>query len=145
MNLGSFGAAVREYDPDGAELDTFDFYGETFKIVGRVPAIVELTMSAALAGKVGAVDGDAAMYETLRFALTVPARKSTDTPADASRWERFARIALEKDTPGESLTAIALNILGAQVGRPTEQRSTSSPGPLPTSTSSSSSASDTPA
>jgi hypothetical protein len=146
-SLGSFEAAAREYAPDGADQDTFDFYGETFVVTGTVPAIVELTITAALAGKASGVDGDAAMYEALKSALTVPARETDGktVSADPSAWERFYGLALTKNAPSELLTAITFNIMGAQLGRPTVQRSTSSPGPLPTSTSSNSSASDTPA
>jgi hypothetical protein len=144
--LGSFGAAIREYAPTLAEPDTFEFCGEEFEVAGHVPAIIELTMSAAMAGKVSAIDGDAAMYEVLRFALTDPERRDGDkvVPADESQWDRFYRLAAAQDPEPEVLTSVALNILAAQVGRPTKQRSTSSAGPLPTSPSSSSSASDSP-
>jgi hypothetical protein len=146
-SLGSFGTAIREYAPALAEPDTFEFCGESFEVVGHVPAIVELTMSAAMAGKVSALDGDAAMYEVLRFALTDPERRDGDevVRADDSRWDRFYQLAAERDPEPEVLTTIALKILAAQIGRPTVRRSTSSPGPLPTGTPSSSSASDTPA
>lgn len=145
--LGSFGAAIREYAPALAEPDTFEFCGETFEVVGHVPAIIELTMSAAMAGKVSPIDGDAAMYEVLRSALTEPERRDGDqvVRADESQWDRFYRLAAAQDPESEVMTAIAMSILAAQVGRPTRRRSTSSPGPLPTSTSSSSSASDSPA
>lgn len=141
-SLGTFGAALREMDPD-REPDTFDFYGETFTVRGIVPGIVELHLSAALAGKVSGIDGDAAMFEVLRFALTVPADDDAGRP-DRSQWDRFYKLAVDKNAPGELLTAIALNIMGAQIGRPTVQRSDSSPGPLPTSTPSNTSSSPSP-
>jgi hypothetical protein len=145
-SLGSFSAAAREYDPDAAEQDTFDFCGETFTVHGEIPAMVELTITAALAGKATGMDGDGAMYEALQIALTVPEHQADGkkVPADAAQWERFNRLAIQNDVPSETLTAIALSIVGAQVGRPTKQRPGSSPGPLPTSTSSSSSVSATP-
>jgi hypothetical protein len=144
-SLGKFGAATREYDP-GGERDTFEFYGTTFTVHADIPGMLELTISAALAGKVSGVDGDAAMYEALRCALTVPEREvdGQRSPVDASQWERFYRLAIDRCAPGELLTAITLNIMGAQVGRPTGQRSTSPSGSLPTSTSSNSSASPSP-
>jgi hypothetical protein len=145
-SLGSFGAAIRELDPD-AERDTFDFYDETFTVCGIVPAIVELTLTASLAGKVSGVASDAALFETLRFALTVPERKQDGKTirADDAEWQRFYQIAVRVCADSDVLTALAYNILGWQVGRPTEQRSTSESGSLPTSTNSSSPASDTPA
>lgn len=145
-SLGSFGAAVREHDP-AVDPDTFDFCGQTFTVHGQIPGMLELTISAALAGKVSGVDGDAALYEALRIALTVPGRETDGKkiPADASQWERFYRLAIDQRAEGELLTALVLNIVGAQVGRPTERRSTSQPGPSPTSTSSNSSASASPA
>jgi hypothetical protein len=141
-NLGTFSAAMREHDPDAAEPDTFDFYGETFTVLGFIPGIVELTISAALAGKASGVDGDAAMYEALRCALTAPA--TGDDRPDRSQWEKFYKLALDKDAPGELLTAVTLNVLGAQVGRPTERQSTSSDGQPPTSTPSNTSSSPSP-
>jgi hypothetical protein len=145
--LGTFEAAAREYNPNAAERDDFNFYGEKFTIYGEVPAMVELTMTAALAGKASGMDGDAAMWEALRTALTIPQHEiaGRKVPPDDSQWLRFSALATEREAPSELLTAIALNIVGAQLGRPTEQRSTSSPGPLPTSTNSSSSASLSPA
>lgn len=144
-SLGSFGAAIRELDPD-VEHDTFDFYGETFSVVGDVPAIVELTLTAALAGKVNGMAGDAALFETLRHALTAPEREQDGktVPADSSEWQRFYRLAAAKRAESDVLTELAYNIVGWKVGRPTEQRSTSESGSLPTTTNSSSPASGSP-
>lgn len=146
-SLGSFSAAAREYDPGAADRDTIEFYDETFTIHGEIPAMVQLTVTAAMAGKVGGVEGDAAMYEALRIALTVPEREvdGKKVPADATQWERFCKLANDRGAPEELLSAVTFNILGAQMGRPTVRRSTSSSGPLPTSTNSNSSVSDSPA
>jgi hypothetical protein len=146
-SLGTFEAAAREYDPGAAERDTFEFYGETFTVYGEIPSMVQMTVVAAMAGKVGGVEGDGAMYEALRIALTVPEREAggKKIPADDEQWQRFYRLAVAKNAPGEILSAITFNILGAQMGRPTGQRSISSPGPLPISTNSNSSASPSPA
>jgi hypothetical protein len=141
-SLGSFGAAIREYEPDGAERDTFEFCGETFTVEDLIPSMLELHVAAGLLGKVSGVEGDAAVFEALRCALTIPARDGGEP--DESQWQRFYALALDKRADGRWLTAIALNIMGAQAGRPTEQRPTSSSGPLPTSTSSSTSVSDSP-
>lgn len=144
-SLGSFSAAVREYDP-AAERDEFDFYDEHFVVYGEIPAIVDLTMTAAVVGKATSIDGDAALFEALKAALTIPAREVDGEPvrADDSQFDRFYRLAIRNDAPAELLTTIAYKILGAQVGRPTKRRSISSAGPLPTSTSSNSSASTSP-
>ena len=145
-SLGSFGAALREYEPP-ADPDTFEFYGETFTVHGEIPAMLDLAMTAAYVGRSSLADGDAAMYEALRIALTIPEREvdGKKLPADPAEWERFSRLATAKAAPGEMLVQITFGIIGMQMGRPTGQRSTSSGGPLPTSTNSSSSASDSPA
>jgi hypothetical protein len=70
-SLGTFGAAVREREPN-AEPDTFEFCGETFTVHGTIPSMLHLTIAAAWAGKVSAFEGDAALFEALRHALTVP-------------------------------------------------------------------------
>jgi hypothetical protein len=143
-SLGSFGAALREYAPEVSDPVELDFYGEKFFVVGEIPAMIELTLTAALVGKVSAVDGDAALYEALRCALTTPARDK-DTPADTDQWIRFTRLAVTHLAPSEMLTAICYRILGWQVGFPTERPSTSSDGQPTTSPNSNTSASDSPA
>jgi hypothetical protein len=144
-HLGSFGAARREFEPP-AEPDTFDVCGETFTVVGEIPAMVELTLSAALGGKVSGLDGDSALYEALRHALTVPEHDvdGKTVPADASEWERYRKVTIAHRLEDGWLTALALNIMSAQAGRPTVRRSTSSDGPSRTGTSSNSSSSDSP-
>lgn len=144
-SLGSFGAAMREYEPP-AEPDEFEFCGEKFVVRGEIPSMVHITVAAALAGKIGALDGDAALYEALRHALTVPQRTvgGEIVPADDSEWQRFQRLATSRLVDGEWITSLVLNLMAAEAGRPTVRRSTSSTGSSPTSTSSSTSASDTP-
>jgi hypothetical protein len=147
-SLGTFGAAEREYrTADQDDPDTFDLLGETFTVRGTIPAMVEIGVAAALSDKVSGVEGDALLFEALRYALSAPRRDENGHPmaADESEWQRFRAFAAERDVEAEWLTQILLNIMGAQVGRPTERRPGSSSGPLPTSTSSNSSASDSPA
>lgn len=144
-SLGSFGAAAREYDP-GAERDDFEFFGETFVVHQEIPAMIELTITAALAGKATGQQGDAAMWEALRIALTIPAHTADGktVPANDEQWDRFYALAVRRGASSEDLSRLALSIAGFQIGRPTEQRPTSSDGSLPTSTSSNSSSSATP-
>jgi hypothetical protein len=144
-SLGTFGAAVREFEPDG-ERDTFEFFGETFTVVDVIPGMVALQIGAALSGKISDLDGDAAVWEVLRCSLTRPPREADGKPvrADASQFERLHALAIRNRCDSESLVRLALALLEADGGRPTGQQSTSSPGPLPTSTNSSSSASDSP-
>lgn len=141
-SLGSFRAAVREQDPD-VERDTFEFYGDTFTVVGDVPAILELQMSAAIAGKASGVEGDAAVFASLRAALVATPKDGDE--ADTGQWDRFYRLAADNRVGPETLTELVLTIIAAQAGRPTVQRSASDGGSLPTSTSSSPSVSDSPA
>jgi hypothetical protein len=146
-SLGTFAAAAREYDPDAHAPDTFEFCGETFTVRGTIPSMLHLTVAAAWVGKLSAFDGDAALYEALRHALTVPERKVDGVThlADTSEWDRFYRLAIDNNVEGEWLTAIVFKIMGAEDARPTERRSTSSDGSSPTGTSSNTSASDSPA
>jgi hypothetical protein len=142
-NLGTFGAAVREFDPDD-ERDTFDFFGETFIVEGVIPAMLHIQLGAALAGKIAEMDGNAAMYEAMRCALTKPERQvdGKTEPMDESQFDRFFRLAVQKRCDLHDLLTLVFKLFGAQSGRPTEQRPTSQPGSLPTSTNSKSSASD---
>lgn len=144
-SLGTFGAVVREYEPP-TDPDTFELCGETFRVVGEIPGMVELKLGAALTGKLGGLEGDAALYEALRHALTVPEREADGklVGADASEWDRFCEVATTKGASGDWLTALVLNILSAQLGRPTVRPSTSSDGQPPTSTPSNTSSSPSP-
>lgn len=143
-SLGTFAAAKREYEAS-AEPDTFDFCGETFAVRGTIPSMLHLTVAAAWAGKIPAFDGDAALYEALQHALTVPDRTvdGKTIPADTSEWDRFYRLSIDQDVEGEWLTALVFNIMAAEDARPTRRLSTSSTGQSSTGTSSSEPASDT--
>lgn len=145
MKLGSFGAAIREVDPD-SERDEFDFFGQTFQVRGVIPPMLMLQLGAAIAGKIDEMDGNAAVYEALRCALSTPERQDGDTTveADDSQFHQFFRLAVKKRADTDSLLSLTFALVGAQDGRPTGQRPTSSDGSLPTSTSSNTSASDSP-
>lgn len=144
--LGTFGAAMREYAPP-AEPDTFELCGETFTVRGEIPGMLHLTIAAAWNGQLTAIEGDAALYEAMRHALTVPEHKAGEetVPADDSEWQRFRDLTVENNVEGEWITAIVFRIMAAEDGRPTERRSTSSDGSSPTSPSSSNSSSNSPA
>jgi hypothetical protein len=136
--LGSFGAAVREYEQD-SDRDTFDFFGEEFTVTSVVPPIVLLKCCAGMAGELNGVQADAAMYEALRYALIVPG----DRP-DRSEWERFYALAADRKASGDSLASLVLNIMGAQAGKDLEPLPGSPDGSPTASTNSNSSSSDTP-
>lgn len=141
MKLGSFGAAVRELDPD-AERDTFDFFGTEFTVHDVIPPMLMLQLGAAMTGKVGDVEGNAAMFEALRCALTRPG--TDDVGRDESQFDRFYRLAVDLKCTTNELIKLVFALLGGQVDLPTEQLPDLPDGQLPTSASSSSSASDTP-
>lgn len=145
-SLGSFAAAKREYETP-AEPDTFDFAGQTFTVKGPIPGMVHLTVGASISGKVKGVDGAAALLEAIQHALTVPAHEAggETVPADDSEWMRFYRHAVASGADTEQIAEVAYELLGADTGRPTERRSTSSTGSPRTGTSSKESASDSPA
>jgi hypothetical protein len=138
MKLGSFGAAVREFDP-GTERDTFDFFDREFTVYDVIPPMLMLQLGAAMTGKIGEVEGNAAMWEALRCALTAPG-----TPPDDAQFERFYRLAVDRKCTTEELIKLVFALLGGQADLPTEQLPTSPGGSLPTSASSNSSASDAP-
>jgi hypothetical protein len=140
-SVGSFAAAKREYAPP-AEPDTFEFCGETFSVVGTIPGMVRLTVGAWFGGAVSNNEGGGALRDVIRHALTVPAHG--DDPEDDAQWQRFYELSIDHDVDTEDLVHIAYAILGAEAGRPTERRSTSSTGSSPTSSSSNSTASDSP-
>lgn len=139
--LGSFGAAIRELDPE-AEHDTFDFFGATFTVVGSIPGMLTLQLGAMISGKTSAVDGLAAVYEALRCSLTVPERDGKEAKAgDDREFNRFYRIAVRHRCDDDELIRLALNIAGYQVGKADEPSPTSPDGGPPTSTNSKSSSS----
>lgn len=139
-SLGSFGAAVRELDPD-AQRDTFDFFGETFTVHGVIPPIAMLQLGAAMAGKASEIDGNAAMWEVFRSALTKPVEGRR---GDDSQFDRFYALAADRTCHTNELIKLAFALIGAQADLPTEQLPTSPDGQLPTSDNSRSSASDAP-
>lgn len=141
MKLGSFGAAVREFDPDG-ERNTFDFFGEEFTIHGVIPPMIMLHLGAAMAGKVSDVEGNAAMWEAFQAALTRPAVDGGR--ADDSDFDRFYRLAIARKCSTDELIKLVFALIGGQADLPTERQPTSPDGQPPTSPTSSSSASDTP-
>jgi hypothetical protein len=144
MKLGSYGAAVREFDPNG-ERDTFEFFGQEFTVEGVIPPMLMVHLGAAMAGKAGDMEGNAAFWQALRCALTKPERQGPDgetTPEDSSQFELFYRLAVARKTEMDDLLGLVFAMVGAQAGKATEQPPTSAPGPLPASTSSNSSASD---
>jgi len=144
-SIGSFGAAVREIDPDG-ERDTFDFFGEDFTIEGVIPPILTLQLGAAITGNLRDSEGRAAMWLAMQRALTVPERNQDGktVPADESQFDRFYSLAVENTCGLDELMRLVFTLSGSQTGRPTGQRPTSQAGPLPTSTSSNSPSSDSP-
>jgi len=142
--LGSFGAAVRELDPD-SDRDTFDFFGETFTVHGVIPAMLMLRLGAFMAGELGAIESNAVVFKALRHALTIPADPASKTPADSSQFDKFEDLALAKRCDFDELIKLSFALVGILIDFPTEQPPTSADGPLPTGETSSSSASDTPA
>lgn len=146
MKLGSFSAAVKEFDPD-VERDTFDLFDEEFTVEGVIPPMLMVHLGAAMAGKAGQMEGNAAMWQALTSALTKPEHEGPDgetVPADPSQFRKFYKLAVAKKLDDDSIIDLVWTLVGAQVGKAAEQPPTSPPGPHPTSTSSSSSASDTP-
>ncbi|MFI5833215.1 hypothetical protein ACIA5A_06010 [Micromonospora sp. NPDC051300] len=145
-NLGSFGAAIREADPR-AEADVFDFCGEQFTVVGKLPPMLMVQLGAAATGKIDEQEGLGAIWEAMRCSLTVPERLAdgVSVPADPSAFGRFYRLAVERCVEVDDLIALTMALFEAQAGRPTEQRPDSPVGSLPTSTSSNTSPSPSPA
>ncbi len=142
-SLGSFGAAVREFEPDG-DRDTFDFFDQTFTVEAAVPSVVLLKFCAGLVGQLSGIETDATMYELLRHTLTKPAAKPDEKP-DRTQWERFYELAAEKKCASDDLITLVLAIAGAQAGKERERSATSEGGSPPAGTSSNGSASDSPA
>lgn len=145
-HLGSFGAAMREIDPE-AEKDTFDFFAESFTVYGNIPPVIMLQLGAAATEKIEETEGLGAMWEAMRCSLTKPEHEKDGekVAADASQFQRWYKLAVSKCDELEDLMELAMKLFQAQAGRPTGQRSTSADGSLPTSTSSKSSPSTHPA
>lgn len=141
-HLGSFGAALREIDPQ-ADPDTFEFFGTTFAVVGVMPAILRFQLSASLVGGDTGTSGMAAMWGALRSALTRPA--GDDQPEDDSQFDRFYRLAVARKCNTDALMDLAFRLFEVQAGRPTEEPCGSSAGSSTTSPSANTSSSPHPA
>lgn len=141
-SLGSFGAAIRELDPD-AERDTFTFFDRKFTVHGVIPPIIYLQLGAAMVGKISRLEANAAIWQALRLAMTKPAGDG-DERDDDSEFDVFYQLAVRRRCSTDELLSLALTLVGAQGDLPTEQPDTSPGGRLPTSESSNSSSSDTP-
>jgi hypothetical protein len=123
MDLGEFGAALKELDGD--ERDHFRFFGERFELVADVPAIVEMKLAAGLNGSLPEDDAVAAMWDALSLAL------------GDEQFAKFERIALEKRADLPSLMKLVFKLCAAPTGRPTVRPSAAGGGPPATSPSSS--------
>ena len=123
-DLGAFGAAIKELDPD-AEKDTFTYFGEKFEIVAALPPILMFQLAASMTGKVDETEGMGALWEAFRLALGDDA------------FNRFYRIAVERRDSNEGLMTVAMAIYQNDAGRPTVQPSDSSDGQSSASPSSS--------
>lgn len=142
--LGSFGAAIRELDPE-AERDTFDFFGHEFTVQGVIPPVLMMHLGAVMTGKIGEIEGNAAVWEALRCALTVSGSDDGTVVPDHSEFDRFYKLAVRRRCTTDELLKLTFALLGVQIDFPTEQPPTSPNGQLPTGETSNSSASDTPA
>ena len=123
-DLGSFGAALKELDPD-AEKDTFAYFGEKFEIVAVLPPLLMFQLAASMTGKVDENEGMAALWEAYRIAL------------GDDGFNRFYKLAIEHKDSNEGLMTVAMAIYQNDAGRPTVQPSDSSAGLPITSPSSS--------
>jgi hypothetical protein len=141
-NLGSFGAAVRELDPDG-DRDTFDFFDKTFTVHGVLPPVLQVQLGAASSGNIEEAQGLAAIWETMRCCLTKPprtvaefdpkTRKPKVEPEDASQFHRWFKLAVDNRCQLDELLKLAMALFEAQSGLPTEGQSISSGGEPTTS------------
>lgn len=116
-NIGTFGAAAREADPE-VEPDTFGFFGETFEVADRVGAMPLLRFASVAEQGTQAEDlaGLAAMHELLRDCLA------------SGEWPRFQKVAADNKASAEELMAVCGAVYQAVTGRPTRQPSDSSDG-----------------
>lgn len=133
MNLGEFGAALRELD---GERDTFTFFGERFELVADVPAIIEMRLAAGLNGSLPEDDAVAAMWDALRIALNEDRESEDGKPEPLRQFDRFEQLALEKRADMPSVMKLVFRICAAPAGRPTARPSAAGGGPQPTSLSS---------
>lgn len=146
-DLGAFGAAVRELDPN-REQDSFTFCGKPFKVVADMPPMLAFQMGAAATGKVDQAEGLAAVWISLRISLDEPDLTPWDgagedtRPAPLKQFDDLYKLAVETHASAEELTRLALKLFEGQTGRPTERQSDSSDSPSTTSRSSSALSSD---
>lgn len=137
MNLGEYGAAMRELDPEAA-CDTFTFFGEEYQVVGGIPAMLMLQLGAASSGKIEESEALAAIWEALRLSLDEPDREvAPGQPKPVKQFGRLYKAAVAKRCELEPLMRLAFALFEAQdESRPTEAAPDSGPGPLSTSPSS---------
>jgi len=138
-HLGSFGAAVRELDPD-ADKDTFEFLGHTFTVYGAMPEILKWQLASAVAGNGTMASLRAAEWSALMAALT----KQTEDDEDVTEFTRFYLLAVEKKANEQSLQELVTKLFEVQAGRPFEEPPGSSAGQSETSPSSNGSSSTPP-
>lgn len=131
-HLGSFGAAVRELD-SSAPKDSFEFFGETFTVVGIIPPVLMLQLGAAATGKIEDQEGLAALWEAMRCSL--------NADEDGKDFDRLYKLAVRHRCDLEELMKLAMALFEAQAGRPTGGPSGSSLGASTTSPSSNTSSS----
>lgn len=136
MNLGDFGAALRELDPV-AERDHFTFFGERFELVADVPAIVEMRLAAGLNGSVPEDEAVTAMWDALRIALDEDREPEEGQPEPLKQFKLFQQIAMDQRADLRSVMELVFKLCAAPTGRPTVRPSASGVGPPGTSPSSS--------
>ena len=125
-NLGAFGAAVKELDPN-AEKDDVTYFGEKFEVVAPIPPILALELAATMTGKYGEIEGLSSVWQALHICL------------GEDQYDRFRRLAVEKCGDAQDLIELVMALYQADAGRPTEQPADSSDGLPSTSPSSSTS------
>lgn len=118
MDLGEFGVAEREADPD-REPDVFSFCGERFQIADQQGSMPMLRFAAAATSGVQTDDLEA---------LAVTHDMIRDCLADGE-WPRFQRVATVNRARTEDLMPICRVIWQVLSGRPTIRPSDSSDGP----------------
>lgn len=114
-DLGSFGAALKELDPN-AEKDTFTYFGEKFEIVSVLPPVLMFQLAAAMTGKVDETEGMGALWQAMRISL------------GDDEFNRFYRLAVDRKDSNEGLMTVVMAIYQNDAGRPTVQPSDSSAG-----------------
>lgn len=131
-NLGEFGAALAELDPN-REKDTFTFFGREFTVEAEMPPMLHFQIAAVMSGKLDDTEGAAAMWEAQSISL------------GAEQFAAFYRLAIEKRADLDSLMMLTMALFQGGSGHPTVEVSDSPVGLLPTSQSSNTSPSAPPA